>query len=235
MTDHKYIDSHGKALEDYPQPSVAVDTAVLSLDADNELVVLLVRRPSGRGWALPGTFLHDRERLAHAVDRCLQDKANIRGLRPRQLQVFDKPGRDKRGWVLSVAHIQVVQPHQLESRSSERTTLALARDPGKLPYDHPEIVEYALADLRARYVDRPDPDGLLGEEFTLRELRSAHEAVAGHNLDRDAFRRLMEPLIQPTGTFVNEGRGRPAQKFRRGSPPARRRRRGQLTMPRDTD
>ncbi len=32
---------------------------------------------------------------------------------------------------------------------------------------------------RARYRDKPDPDRLLGEEFTLRELRLCHEAVAG--------------------------------------------------------
>lgn len=36
-----YRDEHGKRLEDYPRPSVAVDTAVLTVD-DNELKVLLI-------------------------------------------------------------------------------------------------------------------------------------------------------------------------------------------------
>ena len=44
-------------LADYPRPSVAVDTAVLTLDPKLGLVVLEVRRVTGTGWALPGTFL----------------------------------------------------------------------------------------------------------------------------------------------------------------------------------
>ena len=47
--------------------------------------------PTGTGWALPGTFLHEGETLAEAVDRSLRDKANVRGLHPRQLHVFDDP------------------------------------------------------------------------------------------------------------------------------------------------
>ena len=47
--------------------------------------------------------------LADAVDRSLRDKANVRGLHPRQLHVFDALDRDDRGWVLSVAHVDVVR------------------------------------------------------------------------------------------------------------------------------
>ena len=43
--------------------------------------------------------------------------------------------------------------------------------------------------------------GLLGDEFTLRELRLAHEAIAGRELQRDTFRRTMEPQLVATGTI----------------------------------
>src|SRR5688500_10882260 len=102
-----YRDSSGRTLEDYPRPSVAVDTAVLSIGLSCGLDVLLVRRDSAQrreAWALPGTFLHKGERLADAVLRSLAEKAGLRGTTPRQLHVFDDPGRDDRGWVLSVAH-----------------------------------------------------------------------------------------------------------------------------------
>src|SRR3712207_6727177 len=60
-----YRDSWGKRLVDYPRPSVAVDTAVLTVpDADPRLSVLLVRRAGEsrtEEWALPGTFLHEGE------------------------------------------------------------------------------------------------------------------------------------------------------------------------------
>src|SRR5689334_8515917 len=113
MSERKYREASGKSLTDYSRPSVAVDSAVLTVDPHLGLVVLEVRRPRGAGWALPGTFLHEGEVLAEAVDRSLQDKANVRGLHPRQLHVFDALDRDDRGWVLSVAHVDVVRSQQL--------------------------------------------------------------------------------------------------------------------------
>src|SRR4051812_7606143 len=109
-------DSGGKTLQDYPRPSVAVDTAVLSVVRRDEespplLSVVLVRRPDaldGIKWALPGTFLHEGERLVDAVRRSLRDKASLEGLGPKQLHVFDEPKRDPRGRVISVGHMDVI-------------------------------------------------------------------------------------------------------------------------------
>ena len=90
-----YRDAAGKTLTDYPRPSVAVDTAVLTVpDGADTVHVLLVRRAGSHekgAWALPGTFLHDGETLADAVLRSLRDKAGVQGLAPRQLHVFDDP------------------------------------------------------------------------------------------------------------------------------------------------
>ena len=106
----------GTSLLNYPRTSVAVDTAVLTV-ADGIVCALLVRRAKddqhGKG-ALPGTFLRERETLEEAVLRCLQEKAGISGRVPRQLQVFDDPAREDRGWVLSVAHVDVVLLAALE-------------------------------------------------------------------------------------------------------------------------
>src|SRR4051812_47939943 len=106
-----YRDASGKTLTDYPRPSVAVDTAVLTVAPDRRgLHVLLVRRngkDDGSDWALPGTFLHEGETLAEAVLRSLKEKAGLLGRAPQQLHVFDAPDRDPRGWVLSVAHVDV--------------------------------------------------------------------------------------------------------------------------------
>ncbi|MEO6794489.1 MAG: NUDIX domain-containing protein [Mycobacterium sp.] len=215
MNDRTYRDASGRALSDYPRPSVAVDTAVLTLDGDRGLVVLQVRREGGSGWALPGTFLHEGETLADAVDRSLRVKANVRGLHPRQLHVFDHPGRDDRGWVLSVAHVDVVRADQLVSRLAGQTRFVPVRAPGRLPYDHAGIIALAVDHIRSRYDGKPDPDRLLGDEFTLRELRLAHEAIAGELLQRDGFRRTMEPQLVATGMTTTGTRGRPAELFRR--------------------
>jgi ADP-ribose pyrophosphatase YjhB (NUDIX family) len=218
-----FRDQSGRRLADYPSPSVAVDTAVLTVETDRRgsqrLAVLLVRRDGGHAdgaWALPGTFLHPGERLADAVDRSLRGKAGIDGLAPRQLHVFDDPARDERGWVLSVAHLAVA-PHGriAETLAQSRVRLAPAARPGTLPYDHREIVRRAVAELRRRYAATPDPDGLMPGAFTLRELRLVHEAVAGRELQRDTFRRAMEDHLVPTGEVSSSGPGRPAALFRR--------------------
>jgi ADP-ribose pyrophosphatase YjhB (NUDIX family) len=199
---------------------VAVDTAVLTVGPDHTLDVLLVRRddPSrGPAWALPGTFLYPGEQLADAVLRSLDEKAGLRGTTPRQLQVFDDPNRDERGWVLSAAHVVVlpwatVEP-VLGARPDDRVC-PVAEATG-LPFDHDRIVRLAVGKVRARYRRRPDPEGLLAGPFTLRELRQLHSAVAGVELLPDAFRRLMEPQLQPTGRTTERTVGRPAALYER--------------------
>lgn len=209
-----YTDSKGKSLTEYPRPSVAVDTAVLTVDDARGLVVLQVRRQNGTGWALPGTFLHEGEVLADAVDRSLRVKANVEGLHPNQLHVFDALGRDNRGWVLSVAHVDVVPLHRLEACLPDATRLVPVTQPGRLIYDHPDIIKLAVSYIRSRYANTPDPDRLLGKEFTIRDLHRLHQHVAGREIQRDWFRRTMEPQLVATGVMTARGRGRPAELFR---------------------
>jgi ADP-ribose pyrophosphatase YjhB (NUDIX family) len=227
MSPHQvFRDASGRSLADYPRPSIAVDTAVLTLLPDDEgrpleIGVLLVRRPTSDAtarlaWALPGTFLHEGETLARAVRRSLEAKAAVTGRAPQQLRVFDDPARDNRGWVLSVAHLDVMAPADLESlRDVDATRVVPVQSPGRLPYDHSAIIELAVERIRGEYEERPDPRHLLPRRFTIADLRAVHEAVAGRPLQKDTFRRAMlDKLVEASG--VASGRvGRPAQLYSR--------------------
>ena len=216
----RYVDAAGMSLDDYPRPSVAVDTAVLTVE-HRELCVLLVQAPEAEpstGWRLPGTFLHPGETLADAVARSLRDKAGVEGLRPEQLHVFDDPGRDDRGWVLSVAHLDVVRADRVPARAGQR--LVPVAEVPDLPFDHGAIIGFAVGAIRDRYGGAPDPFGLVDTaepdgSFTLRELRLVHEAVAGHRLQPDSFRRMMRGLLEDTGRMGVGRRGKPAELYRR--------------------
>jgi 8-oxo-dGTP diphosphatase len=213
----RYLDSAGKSLDDYPRPSVAVDTAVLTVSDEGALSVLLALtkdavRGGAEAWRLPGTFLHPDETLASAVLRSLRTKAGVEGLAPRQLHVFDEPTRDDRGWVLSVAHYDVVQMGRLEV--SPRTRVVPVAALPALTYDHAAIVAFAVEALCADYRRMPDPAGLLGSPFTMSELRTVHESVAGSTLLPDTFRRAMLPQLTATGEYTRAGRGRPAELYR---------------------
>ena len=206
----------------FPRATVAVDTALLTVDPGRGLLVAEMEREDTGKWALPGTFLRDRETLAEAVERSLDTKLGVRGIRPIQLFVFDDPARDDRDWVLSVAHVAVVRLERLESLgsgSAKEARLVPVDRPGELAWDHPNIVKRAKEYVRSRYDTMADPDHLLDTSFTLRQLHEVHEAVAGRGLDRDRFRRKMSHRITETGDLSYSGsRGRPAEVFRRKTP-----------------
>lgn len=203
-----HVDSSGRTLSDYPHPSTAVDTAVLTV-ADRRLQVVLVE--SDGEPRLPGTFLHEGEVLADAVRRSLREKAGLTGLDPVQLHVFDALGRDDRGWVLSVAHVAVAPAAVL----GPLPRLTPVEEAVGLRYDHDAIVRLAVDWLRTRYRADPDPDGLLPAEFTLRDLQLLHEAVLGERVMKDAFRRGMIEGLVETGRLSTGSVGKPARLWRR--------------------
>ncbi len=216
----EYRDAAGKRLVDYPRPSVAVDTAVLTVPVEDELSVLQVRDAVDGDWRLPGTFVHEGERLADAVLRSLQAKAGVTGLAPQQLQVFDDPARDSRGWVMSVGHLDVVPFSSLLSGvNGSRVRLVPVGAATGMVHGHDDIVAAAVARLRASYEVAPDPCGLVAEPFTMTELRRVHEAVAGRALLPDSFRRTMVPMLAAAEGKRAEGPGKPAGVWRRISDP----------------
>ena len=117
--------------------------------------MLLVRRLEGVGgpqWALPGTFLHQGERLADAVTRSLTQKAGVTGGHPAQLAVFDDPGRDERGWVLSVAHLAVIPYAALvDAVLADPNRAGWPRSPGRVPC--PTTTEPSWLPLLENYDD----------------------------------------------------------------------------------
>jgi ADP-ribose pyrophosphatase YjhB (NUDIX family) len=213
---------------------VAVDVAVMTVTAEGELAVLLLRRTGDRAgaWALPGRFLRERQRLADAVAATLADKCGLphgtlAGRRPRQLHVFDDPDRDDRGWVLSVAHLLVLPWQRLATAVTSNDALLVAPIrkgrvvlPGRqrsLPYGQDEIVTRAHEDLRLAYRETPDPEHFIeADAFTLSDLADVHFAVLGkEHWAIDTFRRKMSRQLRETGEVTRGGPGRPAALFRR--------------------
>lgn len=219
-------DEDGRTLADHPRPSVAVDVALLTLDDRGELAVVVHARPGphrrGR-WALPGTFLHEGERLRDAALRALRDKVGIHGRAPEQLAVFDAPDRDERGRVLSVAHVDLVPARRLTGMTGllaevRGDGVVVDGEPVTLAFDHDDVVRHALGHVRASYRDAPDPAGLAGDEFTLLELQQVHSAVLGEPLVKDTFRRRMLDRLAATGGVREGAVGKPARLYRRGRP-----------------
>src|ERR1700739_935800 len=104
----------------YPSPQVTVDLAILSL-ADGVLQVLLMKRgaePFAGRWALPGGYIHTDEDgdIEAAARRVLKDKTAVETPYLEQVMTFGDPGRDPRGWTVSVAYMALISADDLELR-----------------------------------------------------------------------------------------------------------------------
>ncbi|MFI5433248.1 NUDIX hydrolase [Rhodococcus baikonurensis] len=209
---NKWTDTNGRALSDYPRPSVAVDVAVLTYSGES-LKVLVVRHRLG-SLALPGTFLHERELLTAAADRALSVKADLARTDFRQLAIFDRPDRDDRGWVLSVAHT-VGLPESALPDSALLVDVYDDEAVSGLAFDHADMVRLAVTDLRTRYASYVDPDGLSGGSFTVAELRGLYEVIFDRPFQKDSFRRQVFDALESTGEMSRPGNGRPAETYRR--------------------
>jgi 8-oxo-dGTP diphosphatase len=223
----------------YARPSVAVDVVLLTV-AEGSLRTLLVGRTSqpqlGR-WAIPGGFVGVDESLDEAAARVLATKAGLDGVFTEQLYTFGDPSRDPRTRVISVVYYALVEPTRLEgavaARDDHRLTLAhldveanghvravrARADDGRdlpLAFDHDLILATAVERIRGKLGYAPIGFELLPATFTLLELRRVHEAILGHALNKDSFRRTVTSrgLVEPTGELATGLGHRPPEMYR---------------------
>lgn len=197
-----------------------VDVVLLTL-RDQALHVLLHRRdrePHADAWALPGGFIHTTEDAStwDAAARVLADKTGITSPYLEQLATWSGPGRDPRGWSVSVVYYALV-PVQIVPTEHERLRLCAVAHLPELPFDHAHIVAEAVQRVRTKSVYSSLPVYLCGETFTLPELQAVYEAVLGEPINKVSFRRKVEELamLEPVpGQRQASGAHRPAQLWR---------------------
>lgn len=105
-----------------------------------------------------------------------------------------------------------------EARRDGRETARGNHEPLGEPmqFDHRRILATAISRLRAKLKYRPVVFELMPDDFTLTELQHTVEAIAGHHLHKQNFRRLVEgtELVEPTGEVSTHTGGRPAAMYR---------------------
>jgi 8-oxo-dGTP diphosphatase len=132
---------------EWPRPAVTADIVLITLEPQPR--VLLIKRkgePFAGTWALPGGYVEEMEPLRDAARRELKEEAGLEGIELEQLHAFGDPGRDPRGWTITVAFLARVHPHLLTPKAGDDAEavewFALDKLP-KLAFDHAEIIERA--------------------------------------------------------------------------------------------
>lgn len=139
---------------DYPRPALTVDAALVTREARPR--VLLIQRagePFKGSWALPGGFVEEHERLIDAASRELKEETGIDFTDLEQLYTAGDPGRDPRGWTVSVVYLARVAPEQLTAIAGDDAAAVKWFPLDKLPklaFDHAMILDR----VKTRLADR---------------------------------------------------------------------------------
>ena len=146
--------------KNYPRPALTADIALFARDGD-QMKVLLIRRanhPYLGCWALPGGFVNPDEPILHTAFRELQEETGTECDALQLVGVYSKPGRDPRGWVVSVAYTAYVEynDHPIHSADDAAEArwmnvqlvndqpIVLLPDGEKLAFDHDIILNDAI-------------------------------------------------------------------------------------------
>ena len=222
----------------YEKPSVTADIVVFTLDVQNSLSVLLIKRggyPYKDCWAIPGGFVEMKESVDEAARRELKEETALENLPITQIGTFGEVDRDPRMRVISVAYMAFVPKDTLHiqagddagdaqlfriTRDTDGLVLVGSRNVVKeteLAFDHARILYTAMERLRNRIDYTEDAFRFLKNtrSFTIYELKKIYEAVKGEPEDAGNFRRdflkkyVATGIVEETGE-KSQGTGRRA-------------------------
>jgi 8-oxo-dGTP diphosphatase len=197
--------------------ALAVDVVALS-PRDDALAVLLIPAPAGarERWSLPWDAPHANERIEEAGARIAR---KFLGVAPALVEQVGASSDNRRHPGSADVSIGVValSPHGTDAPAigSGAAWFPIDAMPPLAPR-HRALVDRAALVVRQRVDQSPVAFRLLSPAFTLSELQRIYELLLARRLHKASFRRALQAssLVESTGAWRSEGRGRPAQLFR---------------------
>lgn len=135
----------------YPRPAVTVDMLVVDKSGQTPRILLIERRnnPYAGCWALPGGFVDENEDIDDAALRELREETSLTDVALQQFRAFGKPGRDPRGYTVTIAYWGIANNPQLAAAADDAKNLAWF-EIDQLPplaFDHAEIISIGLKEI----------------------------------------------------------------------------------------
>jgi 8-oxo-dGTP diphosphatase len=214
----------------FRRPQVAVEVAVFVV-SEGHLGLILVpvdEFSSTPRWGLPAAVIEEQPSLDEALDDVIRPLLGDSVTSKHQVQTFDRLS-DSRGRLIEIAWLAAAPTGGLAEAAAQHTigyglasdgdTLELTDQSGttlEMPAEQTETALAAIDRLRELLDTECIAFGFLADEFTLRDLHAAHEAVLGQSLNYDSFRRRMltSGLIEPSGQVEQNVKHRPAELYR---------------------
>lgn len=100
--------------KNYEKPSVTADIICIKTEKGKRHILLIKRKnhPCIGKWALPGGFSNKNEAIEDTAKREVFEETSLRMERPHLVGVYSTPGRDPRGWVISVSYLFILNDEQ---------------------------------------------------------------------------------------------------------------------------
>jgi 8-oxo-dGTP diphosphatase len=200
--------------------NLAIDCCIFGFDGEN-LKLLLIKRnfePELGRWSLMGGFLKKEEDLENGAKRILNELTGLDNVYLEQLQSYGKVKRDPVERTVSVcfyALINIIEHDSELAISKNGSWFSLEKKPD-LIFDHNQMVEKAIHELRYKAALHPIGFELLPEKFSIPQLQRLYEAIYGYPLDRRNFSRkiLSTKLLIDTGEKDHNSTTKKASLFR---------------------
>lgn len=176
-------------------------------------------------WALPGGFVDPNETAYESAKRELQEETGVENIHLEHYGVYDKPGRDPRGWIITNAHFAIVPEHKLSERQANDDAADVQLFSVKevmnlnLAFDHAKIITDAITVIRQKLLETTVAKEFLPDEFTYSELQAVLLTVTDDSAIalESAFARKIKnlPFIQEVeGKKTTRTSKRPTQLYR---------------------
>ena len=186
-------------LPTYERPSVTVDMVAYTF-VDGQMKLLLIQRkanPSRGKYALVGGFVDPTEDARTACAREVEEEVNLRLplSHIEQLMTVSTPGRDPRGWVITIAHLVYLPKEAMNQvRAGDDAKAAYFVDVDfktgvcslngrdlsaeDFAFDHYELIQESIRRIQGRLDWNPTFFHLLEEPFTVYEGTELVNAIS---------------------------------------------------------
>lgn len=142
----------------FRNPVPTVDIIIELMDQPHRPIILIERKNSPYGWALPGGFIDYGETVENAARREAKEEISLSVELIEQFHVYSNPNRDPRQHTLSIVFIARAKgrPQAADDAKNVRV-FTLWELPTDLCFDHDKILKdyqnYRYYGLRPRLLD----------------------------------------------------------------------------------
>ena len=206
----------------YKNQGIHVITSLFTVE-QGVVKVLLIKRsnePFYGSWVLTGGALYNNESLEEGAYRELKEKTGIENIPIKQFKAFGRVDRSPVMRMVAIGFIGIIDSKRVNILRKSRNTsdadwFPITNIP-KLGYDHNEILDAAIEELRKDIINSNILKSLFPDGITIPELQKTYEAILNRKFDRRNFRKkiLSLNLLEDTNKYGKFEGNKPAKLYK---------------------